>query len=80
MIKVYVHPDKKSKSLDYFTYTPMYDHMSWCRAFCQGEWYNESDDYSYVCFTNSKDAFYFAQVFAPFKDEQEELWYKLKWL
>lgn len=80
MIKVYVDSDKKIRTFDPIVFKETFYHMVWCINNCKGKWYNEDNDYNYVCFANSSDAFEFAKMFAPFKNEQEEMWYKLKWL
>lgn len=76
--KVHVDPARKTSIVDPHTFRYTYDHMKWCANNCESIWFNECNDYSYVCFSDTKDALKFAMAWSSLTDE-ELFWLTLEW-
>ena len=79
MITVKIDPKKLCKAIDPMTLEPVYEHMLWCQKNCRSRWYNQCEDYSYICIEDPRDALNFALKFSQFNDEKERCFLILKW-
>jgi hypothetical protein len=68
-IRVDVDPNLKKKYTCPDTFGIRYEHMDWCKKNCRYEWYNDTEDYSSIVFSNSKEAFQFALVWSNLTEE-----------
>lgn len=77
IIKIPIDPAKKKFLYD--DVFPEYEHMQWCRSNCWSSWWNECNDYSYICVTSNRDALAFGMRWGLFQNEQEKMWFMLRY-
>ena len=78
IIKIPIDPAKKkvAHNVDFFA---EYEHMQWCERNCRSDWWNECNDYSYICVTSNRDALAFGMRWGLFQNEQEKMWFMLRY-
>jgi len=74
--KVSVDSALKKINAGPWSFKERYDHIDWCRMNCKSIWYNECEDYSYMCFHCSNEALEFAKLWSSL-NEKELVWYTL---
>ena len=69
-IRVPVNPALKERYINQDTYANEYKHMRWCYNNCRSDWYNDSNDYDSICFSDHKEALQFALEWSNLTEEQ----------
>lgn len=74
-----VDPKKLIMVFDHAMGVRAHEHRFWCLRNCQHNYYNECDEYSYMCFYDIGDAMKFALHYGVFDSEQEKMWAIMSW-